>query len=231
MPDKSPEKISAMFDEIAPTYDRLNHVFTLNLDKTWRSRIVSEIVSREFGKARILDLATGTGDLALELVKLNPDVLIAVDFSKEMLEYQRKHKSNPLIDLIEADASELPFPGNYFDIVTIGFGVRNFFDLEKCLNEINRVLKPGGRLIVLEIFKGKGFFNKTFNFYFGKIVPVLGNSVSGSSSAYSYLFNSVESFHSPDEFKGICMKSSFEPEYSTNNFLGIVNTLCFRKTT
>ena len=229
MIDKSPKKISAMFDEIAPTYDKLNHAFTLNLDKLWRRKIVQEILKRKYEKNRILDLATGTGDLALELVNLYPEVLVAADFSKEMLDYQRRKKSNPLIELVEADASNLPFNDVYFDIVTIGFGVRNFFDLKKCLKEISRVIKPGGRLIVLEIFKSNGVINKIFNFYFGKVVPAFGNRVSGSSHAYSYLFNSVENFHTLDEFGGICKEFSFEQEFKENNFLGIVNTIYFCK--
>lgn len=229
MIDKSPQKISAMFDEIAPTYDKLNHAFTFNLDKSWRKKIVQEILIRRYEKSRILDLATGTGDLALELVNLNPEVIVAADFSKEMLEYQRSKKSHPLIELAEADASNLPFSNEYFDIVTIGFGVRNFFDLKKCLNEISRVIKPGGRLIVLEIFKSSGVINRAFNFYFGKVVPAFGNKVSGSSHAYSYLFNSVESFYTPEEFTGICKEFSFEHEFRSNNFLGIVNTIYFTK--
>ncbi len=229
MTDKSPEKISAMFDEIAPTYDKLNHAFTFNLDNKWRKNIVKEIQKRKIDCSRILDLATGTGDLALELTALNPEEIIAADFSSRMLEYQKKHKSHPSVRLIQADASELLFDNESFDIVTIGFGVRNFFDLSKCLDEISRVLKPGGILIVLEMFRGSGMLNSAFNFYFGKIMPALGNWISGSPNAYSYLFRSVESFYTPDEFAEICEKSGFNAQHRVNNFLRVVHTLYFSK--
>ncbi len=229
MPDKSPEKISAMFDEIAPTYDKLNHTFTLNLDQAWRKNIIKEIQKRNVRCSRILDLATGTGDLALELTALNPEEIVAADFSSQMLEYQKRHKSHPSVRLVEADASDLPFESESFDIVTIGFGVRNFFNLSQCLDEISRVLKPGGMLIILEMFRGSGMMNSMFNLYFGKIMPALGNWISGSRHAYSYLFKSVESFHTPDEFTGICSNSGFEAEHRVNNFLNVVHTLYFRK--
>ena len=230
MPDKSPEKISAMFDEIAPSYDKLNHAFTLNLDQKWRRNIVTEIQKRKIDCSKILDLATGTGDLALELTALNPEEIVAADFSNRMLEFQKLHKSHPVIKLIKADASQLPFENEYFDVVTIGFGVRNFFNLNQCIIEIARVLKPKGYLIILEMFKGRGVVNNLFNLYFGKVMPYLGNRASGSSNAYSYLFKSVESFLTPDEFADTCSSADFKMEIRVNNFLGVVNTMYFKKT-
>lgn len=229
MPDKSPEKIAAMFDEIAPTYDLLNHSFTLGLDRSWRRMIVKEIRERNFRSKRILDLATGTGDLAIELASLKPEKLLAADISKEMLEYQRKYKSHPDIELLLADASELPLPDTSVDIVTIGFGLRNFEDISKCLGEILRVLSNDGLLIVLEMFRGSGLKSSLFDIYFNRIMPAIGNRVSGSKNAYSYLSESVNRFYTPDEFAELCSSAGFSSVYRKNNFLGIVNTFCLRK--
>lgn len=228
-PDKSPQKIASMFDEIAGTYDGLNHLFTFNLDKLWRKSLVDRIVSEGMPRADILDLATGTGDLALELARMPEARITGADFSREMLKYQSEKKPHPRINLVHADAEDLPFEDSAFDIVTIGFGVRNFMNTTACLEEIRRVLRPGGHLIVLEIFKGRGLPNKIFNLYFGNLVPAIGNAVSGKSRAYSYLFHSVESFLTVNEFAGIANSCGFEATNIRNNFIGIVNTVFLRR--
>lgn len=229
MPDKSPKKISAMFDEIAPTYDKLNHAFTLNLDKKWRKEITDDLIKSGMKFDTVLDLATGTGDLAIELLRLLPEKIVAADFSAEMLEFQRLHKSNQLIDLVHADAAALPFDDGAFDLVTVGFGVRNFNDLVKCLLEVNRVLKSGGMFVVIEMFRSGGLLNNLFDVYFSKIMPVIGNKVSGSSHAYTYLSESVNNFLTPGEFAGLCADNGFEFSRRVNNFLGIVNTIYMKK--
>ncbi len=229
MPDKSPEKISAMFDEIAPKYDLLNHLLTLNIDRAWRRGIVRWLQSNNIPIGRILDLATGTGDLAMELVKLNPEKIIAADFSNEMLRFQNENKPNDLIELVFADASDLPFESESFDVVTIGFGVRNFADLDKCIREIQRVLKKDGVLIVLEMFRGSGVLNKFFGFYFDRILPRVGNFLSGRTKAYSYLSESVNTFHSVSEFEDICTGNGFAMLEIKRNFIDIVHTVYLQK--
>ena len=223
--DKSKDKIESMFDEIAPSYDKLNHLFTLNIDIRWRREIVKYIRDKIISSEYILDLATGTGDLTAELLKLEPVRICAADISEKMLEVQRKKITDNRLELIQADVKELPFESNEFDVVTIGFGVRNFEHLEDSLKEIRRVMKPGGRLIVLEMFRSGGMKTGMFNLYFGKVMPYFGNKISGSTYAYSYLFKSVNSFLTVSEFISVCRKCEFDYEFTKNNFLGIVNTV------
>lgn len=225
IPDKSKEKIQSMFDEIAPTYDKLNHLFTLKIDTKWRKEIVKNIKRTNAASEKILDLASGTGDLTFELLALNPEAIIAADISEKMLEIQRKKIASDKLKLVIADASNLPFENNYFDIVTIGFGIRNFEHLEKSLKEIKRVLKPGGRLIILEMFKASGVKTRLFNLYFGKVIPYIGNKVSKSNDAYTYLFKSVNTFYTVEDFISICKSEGYKCEDTKNNFLGIVNTI------
>lgn len=227
-PDKSKDKIESMFDEIAPTYDKLNHLFTLNIDLKWRKEIVKYISENKYKCEFILDLASGTGDLTRELLQLNPGVIYAADISAKMLEIQVKKISDNRLKIIQTDAQAMPFENEYFDIATIGFGIRNFEKLEQSLAEINRVMKPGGKLIILEMFKSSGVKTGFFNLYFGKIMPRIGNKVS-KSNAYSYLFNSVDTFFTVREFIETCENHGFKPEYSKNNFMGIVNTVYLTK--
>lgn len=226
-PDKSEKKIESMFDEIAPTYDKLNHLFTLNIDNKWRREIVEYSIEKNYNSKVILDLASGTGDLTKELLKLNPEKIAAADISGKMLEIQSQKISDKKLELVQASADNLPFEDNYFDIITIGFGIRNFDNLSKSLREISRVLKPNGKLVILEMFKSKSLMTKLFNVYFGKVMPYFGNKISKSKYAYSYLFSSVDTFFTPDDFIEQCSKEGFEPEFVKNNFLGIVNTIYF----
>jgi len=226
--DKSKDKIASMFDDIAPAYDKLNHLFTLNIDMIWRKDIIKNISNKNYKVDKILDLASGTGDLTKELLNLNPDKIIAADISSKMLEILNLKIQDDRLINIQAEAQSLPFEKNYFDIVTIGFGVRNFDNLEKSLSEIKRVMQPDGKLIILEMFKGDGLKTKLFNVYFGKLMPLIGNKIS-KSKAYSYLYKSVDSFYSLEKFIEICNKCGFKVEMSVNNLLGIVNTLYLRK--
>ena len=221
--DKSKDKIASMFDDIAPAYDKLNHLFTLNIDMIWRKDIIKNISNKNYKVDKILDLASGTGDLTKELLNLNPDKIIAADISSKMLEILNLKIQDDRLINIQAEAQSLPFENNYFDIVTIGFGVRNFDNLEKSLSEIKRVMQPDGKLIILEMFKGDGLKTKLFNVYFGKLMPLIGNKIS-KSKAYSYLYKSVDSFYSLEKFIEICNKCGFKVEMSVNNLLGIVNT-------
>ncbi|CAN5436678.1 bifunctional demethylmenaquinone methyltransferase/2-methoxy-6-polyprenyl-1,4-benzoquinol methylase UbiE [soil metagenome] len=230
--DKSRLKIETMFDEIAPKYDLLNHMFTLNIDKSWRKNIVTNIENLKISHQVILDLATGTGDLTMELVKLNPRELIASDISQNMLDMQaaKLHKNNIVsVKILQADALHLPFNDNHFDIITVGFGIRNFEDLSAGLKEMNRVLKKGGMLIILEMFKSTGVRTKIFNLYFGGIMPFFGNLISGSKNAYSYLFKSVSGFMNVNEFISLSEKNNFKKFKSENNMLDLVNTVYLEK--
>ncbi|MCY7362424.1 MAG: ubiquinone/menaquinone biosynthesis methyltransferase [Ignavibacteria bacterium] len=226
--DKSKDKIASMFDDIAPAYDKLNHLFTLNIDMIWRRDIIKNISNKNYKVDKILDLASGTGDLTKELLNLNPDKIIAADISSKMLEILNLKIQDDRLINIQAEAQSLPFENNYFDIVTIGFGVRNFDNLEKSLSEIKRVMQPDGKLIILEMFKGDGLKTKLFNVYFGKLMPLIGNKIS-KSKAYSYLYKSVDSFYSLEKCIEICNKCGFKVEMSVNNLLGIVNTLYLSK--
>ncbi|MBK9333986.1 MAG: class I SAM-dependent methyltransferase [Ignavibacteria bacterium] len=146
-----------------------------------------------------------------------------------MLELQRIKISDERLELIQAEAASMPFEDNSIDLITIGFGVRNFDNLNESLTEIHRVLKPGGYLIIIEMFKAEKISSRIFNFYFSKIMPFLGNKLSKSKTAYNYLSDSVQNFLTVPEFTGICNKNGFTLEKSVNNFIGVVNSVYLRK--
>lgn len=228
--NKSPEKISSMFDEIASKYDFLNHFFTLNIDKIWRSRIRENLELFDFKKLIILDLAAGTGDLTKELMKLNLDMIYACDISDNMLEILSKKIKSSKVRTVNSTAEELPFTDNAFDVVTVGFGVRNFYNLETSLKEIYRVLDNGGLLVVLDFFKSDTFKAKLFNLYSGKIIPAIGNFLSNSKTkAYSYLNESIENFLTVEEFISLTKKLGFHHIKTENNLFEVVNTVYLKK--
>lgn len=190
--------IADMFDRISPKYDVLNHLLSLNIDKAWR-RKAAKAVAMAY-PSRILDLATGTADLAILLAKHNPQAhIIGMDISEKMLEIgKRKVDKKKLIHQIElrtGDAASLPFEDNTFDAVTVAFGVRNFENLDKGLSEIHRVLKPMGQVFILEFSMPDKFpIKQVYKLYFKYILPKIGKWVSKDSYAYSYLPASVEKF-------------------------------------
>ena len=190
--------IADMFDRISPKYDVLNHLLSINIDKVWRKK-TAKAVARTHPK-RILDLATGTADLAILLAKHNPQAhIIGMDISEKMLEIgKRKVDKKNLIHQIElrtGDAASLPFEDNTFDAVTVAFGVRNFENLDKGLSEIHRVLKPMGQVFILEFSMPDKFpIKQVYKLYFKHILPKIGKWVSKDSYAYSYLPASVEKF-------------------------------------
>ena len=200
----SDSSIVAMFDRISPSYDRLNHLLSINIDKVWRRR-TAKAVSKNHPQT-ILDLATGTADLAIALAKRNPQAhIIGTDISEKMLEIgQAKIAKEKLVKQIElrlGDAAALPFEGNSFDAVTVAFGVRNFENLKQGLSEIHRVLKPNGLAFFLEFSMPEKFpVKQVYRLYFKHILPKIGKWVSKDASAYTYLPESVERFPKPLEF-------------------------------
>lgn len=200
---KDKEKIRAMFDSIAPRYDFLNHFLSLGIDKRWRKKVV-EIV-RKSSAVSVIDVATGTGDLAIAIAKsIDKCNVTAVDISPKMLEIAKQKMVNLELDKRVScsidDALQLSFADNSFDAMTISFGVRNFEDLDRGLKELLRVVKPGGRLVILEISTPKGIMAKPYMFYFKTILPNLGKLISKDKSAYAYLSKSVVEFPSGTQF-------------------------------
>ena len=176
----------------------------MGIDKGWRKKAI-KILAKE-NPRRILDVATGTGDFALETLKLNPEEVVGVDISKGMLEVGKKKMKDRGIKNIHleyGDSENLQFEDQSFDAVIVAFGVRNFENLEKGLAEIHRVLRPGGMAMILEFSKPRGFFKLIYNFYFNVILPVWGKLFSGDNAAYKYLPESVKAFPEGEEFKRI----------------------------
>lgn len=198
---KHSRAVREMFGGIAKRYDLLNHVLSVNIDKRWRRlvrRKLSDILARP--GALVLDVACGTGDLSNELQHDSAAKVIGTDFCRPMLDIaaQKNEKNHTAIPYVEGDAMALPFASETFDAVTIAFGLRNLSNFADGLKELRRVLKPGGRLAVLEfsapVVPG---FRQAFQFYFSHVLPRIGGAVSGSRGAYEYLPNSVSKF--PDQ--------------------------------
>ncbi|MGA2668163.1 MAG: ubiquinone/menaquinone biosynthesis methyltransferase [Ignavibacteria bacterium] len=230
-PSKDKQFIGRMFDEISPTYDRLNHLFSVMQDKRWRKKAVNYLLRQNINTDHILDLASGSGDLALEMMKLNPKRIYSVDLSYEMLKINKKKINSARNFILQAEAELLPFRDDFFDVTGIAFGVRNFENLEGCVEEIQRVLKKNGRFLTIEMFRdnSESITRKSFDYYFKKIVPKVGNILSNSDYAYDYLFNSVDSFLTVNEYCSMLANKGFKINYTKNNFLGIVNTVIASK--
>lgn len=207
------EQVADMFNNIAGKYDFLNHFLSLGIDKGWRKKAIAEI-AKVHPKA-ILDVATGTGDLAIAASKLNPEKIIGIDIAAQMLDVGRqKLKEKGLTELITmqvGDSEALPFADNNFDAITCAYGVRNFENLEAGLKEMYRVLRPGGKLAILEFSHPKQFpVKQGYQFYFKYILPTLGKLVSKHSTAYSYLPESVMAFPEGQRFCGILAQCGFK---------------------
>jgi demethylmenaquinone methyltransferase/2-methoxy-6-polyprenyl-1,4-benzoquinol methylase len=206
------EQVAAMFNNIAWRYDFLNRF----LDGWWRRRTVSILEKELVPDIRpvILDIATGTADLAVTACRLKPAKVFGIDISEDMLRLGRKKilrkNLQGTIELLEGDSEKLIFEDNKFDAVTVGFGVRNFENLELGLKEIHRVLKPGGCAVILEFSKPQTFpVKQLYRFYSSKLCPWIGRLVSKDSSAYSYLYESVEAFPSGHDFRRILESTGF----------------------
>lgn len=200
---KTKENIASMFNSIAGRYDLLNHLLSLNSDKRWRKILTRSLNIDE--NSKLLDIATGTGDLALELSKRNPGKVTGIDIAERMLEIAKdkayRAGMGNLIDLQVARAENLPFDDDDFDFITVAFGVRNFEDLDKGLKEMHRVLKPKGTAAILEFSKPEGFiFSRIYDLYFRGVLPLAGKIISNNDFAYDYLHDSVEAFPYGNKF-------------------------------
>ncbi len=206
-------QVEEMFDNIAPRYDFLNHLLTFGIDISWRKKAVRSLSSIQ--PKKILDVASGTGDFAFEALSLNPDKVVGFDLSEGMMRYGRqkaiKKGVEQTVEFVKGDSEKMPFADESFDAVTVGFGVRNFENLEAGLKEIYRVLRSGGRVAIIEASEPDNTIFRAFHsLYFGKIVPMLGKMVSGDGRAYSYLPKSTSAFPNGKSFTDICSKIGFK---------------------
>jgi demethylmenaquinone methyltransferase/2-methoxy-6-polyprenyl-1,4-benzoquinol methylase len=197
------EGVRGMFDRIAPVYDAMNRIMTAGLDRSWRRLAVEAVVGPG---DRVLDACCGTGDLALAAEREGGHVT-GLDFSPRMLE--RARRKSATVEWVEGDLLALPFPDGGFDAATVGFGVRNVDDLERALGELRRVLRPGGRLAILEITQPRGLLRPFFRLWFDVLVPVAGKVLPGGG-AYAYLPASVRRFPTVEELALLVERSGFE---------------------
>ena len=208
------EQVALMFNNIARRYDFLNHFLSMGIDKVWRRKTINTLKGVP-EKPILLDVASGTGDLAITALKLNPEKIVGIDISEEMLRFGRekikKKEFDKIITLQKGDSENIEFENYYFDGITVAFGVRNFENLNKGLGEMYRVLKPGGKVAILEFSKPKAFpIKQLYNFYFKRILPFIGKIVSKDNAAYTYLPESVNLFPERDAFIGELEKVNFK---------------------
>lgn len=197
------EQVARMFNSISSNYDRLNHLLSLGIDRIWRKKAIKYL--SKFNPVKILDVATGTGDFAIQAAVMPASEVIGVDISEGMLEAGRikisKLGLSTRVRLETGDSEQLPYAENFFDAVIVAFGVRNFENLDRGLSEINRVLKPGGHFVVLEISEPERFpMKQIFGLYFHKLLPLAGRLISRDKHAYQYLPDSVAAFPKGEQF-------------------------------
>jgi demethylmenaquinone methyltransferase / 2-methoxy-6-polyprenyl-1,4-benzoquinol methylase len=218
-------QVSKMFDRIAPYYDFLNHFLSLGIDRGWRKKTIAQVAAAN--PKRVLDIATGTADLAIQMARtLKLEEVVGVDIAPKMLEIGRiKVRDKGLqnvVHLKDGDSQALSFEAASFDVVTAAFGVRNFEDLEQGLSEMHRVLKPGGKMVILEFSKPKVFpFNVIFNVYFKYLLPAVGRLTSKDERAYAYLYESVQAFPEGQDFINILEKTGFKSNQCIALTLGV----------
>jgi demethylmenaquinone methyltransferase/2-methoxy-6-polyprenyl-1,4-benzoquinol methylase len=226
--DKSSQSVRAMFSSIAARYDLLNHLLSCNQDKRWRRRAVRLLSPRKH--QRVLDLCCGTGDLGLECLRQQPGCqVVGADFALPMLKLAADKSTSPL--WLAADALHSPFADHAFDAAMVGFGVRNFEDTRAGLCEIERVLKPGGRLLVLEFMRPTvpAFLQNTFSIWSRQMLPRIGAAVSKHGGAYSYLPASVHGFLTRREFEALLRDIGFTNVRSFNYSGGIATAVIAHK--
>lgn len=206
------DQVATMFNNISKNYDDLNRVISFGIDISWRKKVV-QIVSKN-NPQQILDIATGTGDLALMMSTLAPEKIIGLDISEGMLSVGKekisKAQLNDKIEMVVGDSEDIRYADNTFDAITVSFGVRNFANLDKGLGEIRRVLKSGGILVILETSNPTKFpFKQGYKFYTSFILPVIGKLFSKDKIAYSYLSESANFFPFGEAFNNILKKNGF----------------------
>jgi len=206
------ENVRSMFNNIAKKYDLLNHFLSLGIDRIWRKKLVKLVVG--YHPTTVLDVATGTADLAIEVSKQSKANIVGIDIAEVMIEIGKKKitslKLDQQITLQVADSENIPYPDQTFDAAIVSFGVRNFESLDNGLADMNRVLKTGGVIAILEFSRPRRFpIRNIYMFYFQYILPSLGRAISGDKSAYSYLPESVKQFPDGDDFKLHLTKTGF----------------------
>ena len=223
--EKKSVQVERMFDNIAPAYDQLNHTLSWGIDKSWRKRAINWL--KPFQPQRMMDVATGTGDFAIQACRvLNPKELIGTDISEGMMNVGRqKVKDAGLegrISFAKEDCTDLTFPDKRFDAITVAFGVRNFEDLDKGLREMHRVLDDNGKLVILELSEPDWFPMKQLYALYSKVViPTLGKLLSKDRSAYTYLPQSIKAFPQGEVMKEIILKAGFSEASFKRLTLGI----------
>jgi len=223
-PEAKKQQVADMFNSISEKYDFLNHFLSLRTDIRWRKKAI-RMLKNEAPK-RILDIATGTGDFAIESLKLSPEKVVGLDISEGMLSVgrrkMRRRGVDHIIDMQFGDSENMRFADNSFDAVIVAFGVRNFEDIEKGLKEMNRVLRPGGKVVILEFSKPTIFpFKQLYHFYFRWVLPKIGRLVSGDHAAYTYLPKSVNEFPYGENFLQILEKTGYKNNQCKPLTLGI----------
>lgn len=221
------EMVRGMFNDIAPTYDRLNHILSLDIDKLWRKRVVR--IVRKLGAKRIMDMATGTGDLAIAMArKIEGATIYGADFSSKMLAVA-KQKIEQLglserISLTECNAENIPLDNEAVDAVTVAFGVRNFEHQREALTEIKRTIRHGGHLVILEFSNPRCTFVRwCYRKYSHYILPTIGRLVSKHATAYTYLPESIDQFASPETFSALLQEVGFDNIERKSQSLGIAH--------
>lgn len=220
------QQVEQMFDNISGKYDLLNRILSMGIDVSWRKKVVKSVKKEK--PETILDIATGTGDLAIAMAKSTDAKITGFDLSAGMLEVGRKKVEEQnlqnRIEMIQGDAENMPFEDNSFDVITVAFGVRNFENLEKGLNDIYRVLKPDGKFIILEFSQPESFpMKQLYSFYSRTVLPRIGKKISKDQSAYTYLPDSVQAFPYGEEMKKILKKSKFVEPYDKKLTFGIAS--------
>ena len=207
------EQVAEMFNNISHRYDFLNHFLSLGIDILWRKKAVKLL--KDDQPKQILDVATGTGDFALEALALNPDRIVGVDISAGMLEVGKEKMKRKgvdhIIDMQMGDSEKLLFEDNTFDAAIVAFGVRNFENLKKGLTDMHRVLKPGGKTVIIEFSRPRKFpMKQLYSFYFKSILPIIGKLISKDQSAYTYLPESVDAFPDGQQFLDILSEVGYK---------------------
>ncbi|QEC68731.1 bifunctional demethylmenaquinone methyltransferase/2-methoxy-6-polyprenyl-1,4-benzoquinol methylase UbiE [Panacibacter ginsenosidivorans] len=227
------QQVAGMFDNIAKRYDFLNRLLSGGIDISWRKKAIAQL--KELRPKTVLDVATGTADVALMTWKaLKPEKIIGIDISDGMLALGRKKIEKQglqnVIELFNGDSETIKYPDNSFDAVTVAFGVRNFQNLEQGLREMLRVLKPGGKLVILEFSKPKQTgFKGLYNFYMKSIAPTAGSMFANNKDAYQYLNDSVQAFPEREQFTEVMKQTGYKNIYFKPLTLGICCIYCGAK--